>query len=98
VALNRIHIYNRALIESEIVSLYTNQAAGIVPTATIAVKTIRVYMNQPVLGQTYQLPASPDFITWTNFGGSFPTANASAFQDVDILSMAKKFYRVAELQ
>ena len=76
--------------------LYTNEASGIIPTATIAVKTIRVNLNQLVLGQTYQLQSSPDFINWTNYGGSFPATNSSTFQDVDILGTGMGYFRVLE--
>ena len=96
-ALNRIHTYNRALSDSEVVFLYTNEAAGIVPTATITVKTIRVNLNQLVLGQTYQLQSSPDFLNWTNYGGAFPATNSATFQDVDILGTSMGYFRVVEL-
>jgi Concanavalin A-like lectin/glucanases superfamily len=98
VALNRIHTYNRALADSEILSLYTNEASGIIPTASVVVKTIRVNMNHLVLGQTYQLQSSPDFITWTNFDVSFPATNSSSYEDVRILGTVNGFFRVVELQ
>ena len=97
VALNRIHTYNRALAENEVFALYTNEASGIVPTVAIAVKTIRLNISQLVPGQTYQLQASSDFVTWTNFSDSFPATNSSAFQDVDIFGTGAEFYRVVEL-
>jgi Concanavalin A-like lectin/glucanases superfamily len=96
ISLNRIHTYNRALSDSEVVSLYANEASGIVPTATIVVKTNRVNLNQLVLGQTYQLQSSPDFLNWTNLGGSFSATNSSTFQDVDILGTGMGYFRVVE--
>jgi hypothetical protein len=78
--------------------LYTNEASGIIPTASVVVKTIRVNMNHLVLGQICQLQSSADFITWTNFAASFPVTNSSSYQDVCILGTANGFFRVVERQ
>ncbi len=97
VTFDTIHIYNRALADSEVQMLYTNEEAGIVPTVGIVVKTVRVNMMQLLPGQTYQLESSPDLNTWTNIDGSFGATNSTAFQDVDILGTGMGYFRVVEL-
>lgn len=97
VTLGTVHIYNRALVSSEVNSLYTNEVTGLVPTVGVLVKTIRVNMMQLVPGQTYQLENSTNLSSWTDVGASFVATNSSAFQDFDIIGTVKQFYRVVEL-
>jgi hypothetical protein len=97
VTFDTVHIYNRALTDSEVQGLYTNEAAGLVPTVGVVTKTLRVNMMQLVSGQTYQLESSPDFNTWTNLNSSFVATNATAFEDVDIIGTATGYFRVVEL-
>jgi hypothetical protein len=101
VTFDTIHIYNRALADSEVQTLYsdelTNELGGLVPVVGVVVKTIRVNMMQLLPGQTYQLESSPDLNTWTNIGSSFPATNSAAFQDVDIIGTVMGYFRVVEL-
>jgi hypothetical protein len=97
VTFDTVHIYNRALADSEVQTLFTNEVAGIVPTVGVVVKTIRVNMMQLVPGQSYQLESSPDLNTWTNIGSSFAATNSTAFQDVDIIGTVMGYFRVVEL-
>ncbi len=97
VTFDTVHIYNRALTDSEIQNLYTNEAARLVPTVGVVTKTLRVNMGQLVSGQTYQLESSPDMNTWTNLNSSFVATNATAYEDVDIIGTAVGYFRVVEL-
>jgi hypothetical protein len=97
VTFDTVHIYNRALTDSEVRSLYTNEMPALVPTVGLVTKTIRVNMMQLVSGQTYQLESSPDLNTWTNLNSSFVATNATAYEDVDILGTATGYFRVVEL-
>jgi len=97
VTLDTVHIYNRALADGEVQTLYTNEAAGLVPTVGVVVKTIRVNMMQLVLGQTYQLETSTNLSSWTEVGVPFDATNSTAFQDIDIIGTMMGYYRVVEL-
>ncbi|MGD0251121.1 MAG: hypothetical protein ABSC01_00310 [Verrucomicrobiota bacterium] len=95
--MDTIHIYNRALSDSEVNSLYTNEVTGLVPTVGVVVKTIRVNMMQLVPGQTYQLENSTNLSSWTDVGAPIVATNSTAFQDIDIIGTVMGFYRVVEL-
>ncbi|MGO8930964.1 MAG: LamG domain-containing protein [Limisphaerales bacterium] len=97
VTLNAVHIYNRALADSEVSNLYTNEAAGLVPMLGVVVKTIRINMTQLVAGQTYQLETSTNLPSWTDLGSSFVATNSTAFEDVDIIGTTIGLFRVVEL-
>jgi len=97
VTLDTVHIYNRALADSEVQTLYADEEAGLVPTLTVVVKTIRVNMMQLVPTQTYQLETSTNLSSWTDVGTQFVATNSTAFQDIDIIGTVMGFYRVVEL-
>ena len=98
--LDTIHIYNRALSDSEVETLYVDEATGMAPTVSVVVKTIRVNMMQLVPGQSYQLetstnPGSPN--SWTNSGAPFTATTSTAYQDIDIIGTSEGYYRVVAL-
>ena len=96
VSLDTVHIYNRALADSEVNSLYTNEVTGLVPTVGVVIKTIRINMMQLVPGQTYQLENSTNLSSWTDVGTPFVATNSAAYYDVDIIGTAIGFFQVVE--
>ena len=97
VILDTIHTYNRALSDSEVNTLYTDESAGLVPIVSLVVKTVRLNMNQLVSGKTYQLEKTMDFSNWTNVGGSFIATNSTSLQDAEIIGTVAGYYRVVQL-
>jgi len=95
--LDTVHIYNRALQDSEVQTLYSDEATGLVPTVGVVIKTIRVNMMQLVPQLTYQLQTSTNLSSWTNVGSSFTATNSAAYQDVDIIGTVAGFFRVVQL-
>lgn len=92
-----VHIYNRALSEAEVQSLYQTEAPRDVPTLSISApesQAIRVKM-QVLAGQTYQMESSPDLATWLPEGLPFTTADITQAQDF-IVTPGAKFFRLAK--
>lgn len=98
-ALDAAHIYNRALSDSEVQTLYTTESINTneVPTVGVVVKTIRVMMSQLVPNDMYQLQETPDFVTWTNVGSSFTATNSGTYQDFDIINTGQGYFRILKL-
>jgi hypothetical protein len=99
VTFDSIHIYNRALSDSEVQSLFSFESMNTnqVPFLNEVVKTLRINMSQLVINYTYQLQATADFITWTNVGDPFTATNSSAYQDFDIINTGQGNFRVLKL-
>ena len=95
-ALDAIHIYNRALSDSEVQTLYTTESinTNAVPSLGVVVKTIRVNMSQLVSNYVYQLQESADLSSWTNVSNSFTATNSGAYQDIDIITTGQGFFRI----
>jgi hypothetical protein len=92
-----IHIYNRALSQSEVQTLYANEAVAVPPVLGVVVKTVRVNMMQLITGKMYQLQnASSLTSSWINIGGSFTATNSIGFQDVDIIGTEQGYFRLVE--
>jgi hypothetical protein len=98
-ALDAIHIYNRALSDSEVQTLYATESINTneVPSVSVVVKTIRVMMSQLVPNDMYQLQQTPDLITWTNVSSSFTATNSGTFQDIDIINTGQGYFRILKL-
>lgn len=98
-ALDAAHIYNRALSDSEVETLYTTESTNTneVPTVGVVVKTIRVMISQLVSNDMYQLQQTPDLITWTNVGSSFTATNSGTYQDIDIINTGQGYFRILKL-
>jgi len=98
-ALDAIHIYNRALSDGEVQSLYATESTNTnaVPLLGIVVKTVRVNISQLVSNDMYQLQRTGDFITWTNASDAFTATNSISYQDFDILNTGQGFFRILKL-
>jgi hypothetical protein len=94
VTFDSVHIYDRALADSEVQTLYTNEGA---PVVGVVVKTVRVNMMQLMPGKTYQLETSTNLSSWTDTSTSFAATNSTAFQDFDIIGTGMGYFRVVEL-
>jgi len=97
VTFDTIHLYNRALSDDEVQTLYTNEIAGLVPMVGMVVKTIRVNMTQLVSGQNYQLETTTNLTSWNAVSDPFNATNSTSFQDIDILGTGMGYFRVVEL-
>src|ERR1700722_2469619 len=99
VTLDSFHLYNRALSDSEVQTLYTDESINTnkVPLVSVVVKTLRVNLSQLVTNYMYQLQSTADFISWTNVGSSFTATNSTSCQDVDIINTAHGYFRILEL-
>ena len=96
-ALDAIHIYNRALSDTDVKSLYTTESINTneVPMVGVVVKTIFSGKYIPTaLNDVYQLQETGDSITWTNVGSPFTATNSGAFQDFDIINTGEGFFRI----
>jgi hypothetical protein len=98
-ALGAAHIYNRALSDSEVQTLYTTESinANEVPSAAIVVKTVRVIMSQLVSNEVYQLQQSADLNSWTNAGDAFMATNSATYLDFDIINTGQGYFRILKL-
>ena len=82
ITFDTVHIYNRALSDDEVLTLYTNEAPHFLPLLGIST-VVRVNM-QVSPGTTYQLQSSTDLITWIPDGPPFTATNTTVYQDFDI--------------
>jgi hypothetical protein len=98
-SLDAIHIYNRALSDSEVQSLFSTESvsSNAVPQLGIQVKAVRVNLSQLVVSDQYQLQGSTDFTTWTNIGSAFTATNANQFQDFDTIDTRQGYFRIVKL-
>ena len=71
-AIDDVRIYNRALTSSEVAQLYFDEAPPILNIRKA------VYLDSPNLkvGSNYQIQASSDLNTWTNFSSPFTATNS----------------------
>jgi hypothetical protein len=96
-SLDNFHIYNRALAADEVTSLYTSEAPIYVPVLGIVVKQVRILMNvQPPF--VYQLQVSSNLVNWDSYGAPFTATNTTAYEDVDVISSAARYFRLLSSQ
>jgi hypothetical protein len=90
--LDDARIYNRALSASEIQQLYDLESGPRV----IFVKAFTVDFSGLMVGSNYQLQASADLNTWTNFGAAFTATSIdytnTGYQRID--DWNKLFFRL----
>ena len=84
-----VRIYNRALSDSEVQSLYTTDFPG---KLTIYTAIELGFVTQSNL--TYQIQASPDLSTWTNFDVPILGTGTNWFKTYSIRGQPQLFYRV----
>jgi trimeric autotransporter adhesin len=92
--LDQVRFYNRVLTSEEVGQLYQFEK-GELPRLSVVVKTIQV-RSEVELGKTYQLQASPNLTTWTNFGSSFAATVNAYTNNVDVTS-GYLYFRVQEI-
>jgi hypothetical protein len=99
VTFDSLHIYNRALSDAEVQTLYTTESINTnqPPALGFVVKTLRLNMSQLVPNYVYQLQSSPDLVTWTNVGSSFTATNTSTYQDFDVINTSLGNFRILKL-
>jgi hypothetical protein len=93
--LDDARIYNRPLSASEVQQLYQLEAG---PTVNF-VKAFTVDYSNLAVGSNYQLQASSDLNTWTNYGVVF-TATSVNFTNINyqrIDDWAKLFFRLVSV-
>jgi hypothetical protein len=87
-----VRIYNRALSPSEVLQLYQYEYGPIVKF----VKAFTIDYLSLAIGSNYQLQASSDLITWSNFGTSFTATSINytntEYQRID--DWGKLFFRL----
>jgi hypothetical protein len=96
--LDTVHIYNRALSDAEVQSLYQAELPRDIPILEISAPTsqsVRVTM-QVVPGQTYGLESSTDLESWGPEGSAFVATAATRTQDFAVTPGAK-FFRLVKL-
>ena len=99
VTFDSIHIYNRALADGEVQTLYTTESinTNAVPLVGVVVKTLRINMSQLVPSFGYQLQRTGNLISWTNVGNSFTATNTGSYQDFDIIDTDQGYFRILKL-
>lgn len=96
-AFDSVHIYNRALADSEVTSLYTNEAPKYIPVLGIGVSAVRVYMHVQT-GSIYQLQTSSNLVSWASYGNPFTATNTTAYEDVNIIDTLAQYFRLQVVQ
>ena len=84
-----VRIYNRALSDSEVQSLYTTDFPS---ELTIYTAIELGFLTQS--NKIYQLQASPDLSTWTNFDSQIQGTGTNWFKTYSIRSQPQLFYRI----
>jgi hypothetical protein len=87
-----VRIYNRAFSSNEVSQLYHYEAP--LPQIASVSKALRVDCTNLVAGGLYQLQASPDLVTWTNYGLSFIANSTNLSQYVDV-GWGNGYFRVS---
>lgn len=89
-----VRIYERALSPTEVKQLYEQESG---PRATF-VKACTVDYSNLTLGLNYQLQASADLTTWTNYGAAFTATSVNytntAYQRIE--DWGKLFFRLQQ--
>jgi hypothetical protein len=89
-----VRIYSRALSDAEVTQLYEYELRPL-PRLSVSVKTIAV-RTEVEIGKAYQLQASPNLTTWTNFGSAFSATVPTYTNDVDVTS-GYLYFRAQEI-
>ena len=92
--LDDVRIYSRGLSEEEVSQLYQYELRSL-PRLSVAVKTIELRTEVEV-GKTYQLQASPNLTTWTNWGSAFTATVPAYTNDVDVTA-GHLYFRAQEV-
>ena len=66
-----------------------------VPTLSIAVSKVKVTQNV-VLGRTYVLESSPDFVTWTATGPQFTAQDETLVNEFDV-ELTGRYFRIRQV-
>ena len=68
-AISDLRIYNRALATNEVAALYQSDSGN--PQIASATQVLQLSTKNLVVGKSYQIQSSADFVNWTNVGNSF---------------------------
>jgi hypothetical protein len=91
--MDEVRIYNRALNDSEIESLYASRA-GITKSLDIQIETVRLKLHL-FAGKSYILQSSADLKIWNDYGSPFVATAPD--QSVSVNNQeGTKLWRVAE--
>jgi hypothetical protein len=89
--INDVRFYNRPLSTNEVAELYAVESSNAQLVSASA--ALRLNTENMVVGNSYQIQASPDLINWTNYGAIFIATATNAPQYVDATS-SQGFYRI----
>lgn len=84
-----VRIYNRALSDSEVQSLYLLESPLVLNIYTAIELGFATQSNQ-----LYQIQASPDLVTWTNFDAEIQGTGSNWFKTYSIRGQPQLYYRV----
>ena len=93
-SLDEVRVYNRALSDSEIGTLYIAES-GKARSLEVAIETVRVTMRV-IPGKSYLLQWSNDMRTWTNQGSSFVAESVEYQASVNTVDHGM-FWRLVEV-
>jgi hypothetical protein len=85
-----VRIYNRDLSADEVFALFVQELGAHLELSDIPV--VRLQFNT-VAGRTYQIQASPDLVTWTNYDALIP-GNGNVWGKDYLIQSSALFYRI----